>query len=130
MPHSLLCVLCAAAQRLVLLNSIKPGRQDEVEVWNSPLNEAGVLGYEYGYSLGARDRALVMWEAQFGDFSNNAQVRGDDISWLLLLMLTTQAAEVAFLCRPVVWLAYGCIVCCWYTLLVTKLSCCCACPCR
>ncbi|WIA12981.1 hypothetical protein OEZ85_006593, partial [Tetradesmus obliquus] len=62
------------AQRLVLLNSIKPGRQDVAEVWNSPLNEAGVLGFEYGYSLGARDRALVVWEAQFGDFSNNAQV--------------------------------------------------------
>ncbi|KAF6260765.1 thiamine diphosphate-binding protein [Scenedesmus sp. NREL 46B-D3] len=62
------------AERLVLLNSIKPGHQDEVEVWNSPLNEAGVLGFEYGYSLGARNRALVMWEAQFGDFSNSAQV--------------------------------------------------------
>ena len=58
----------------MLLNSIKPGRQDVVEVWNSPLNEAAVLGFEYGYSLGARDKALVMWEAQFGDFANNAQV--------------------------------------------------------
>jgi 2-oxoglutarate dehydrogenase E1 component len=76
------CSFSAAAQRLVLLNSIKPGRQDVVEVWNSPLNEAGVLGFEYGYSLGARDRALVMWEAQFGDFSNNAQV-GDAIACML-----------------------------------------------
>lgn len=58
----------------MLLNSIKPSGQDVVEVWNSPLNEAAVLGFEYGYSLGARDRALVLWEAQFGDFSNNAQV--------------------------------------------------------
>lgn len=71
--NCLWCVL-AAADRLVLLNSIKPGRQDDVEVWNSPLNEGAVLGFEYGYSLGARDRALVMWEAQFGDFANNAQV--------------------------------------------------------
>jgi 2-oxoglutarate dehydrogenase complex dehydrogenase (E1) component-like enzyme len=63
-----------AAKRLVLLNSVKPGRQDVFEVWNSPLNEAAVLGFEYGYSLGARDRSLVMWEAQFGDFFNNAQV--------------------------------------------------------
>ena len=71
------CLLVAhapAAQRLVLLDSVKPGSQDEFEVWNSPLNEAAVLGFEYGYSLGARDRSLVMWEAQFGDFSNNAQV--------------------------------------------------------
>jgi hypothetical protein len=64
------------ARRLVLLNSVKPGRQDVFEVWNSPLNEAAVLGFEYGYSLGARDRSLVLWEAQFGDFSNNAQVCG------------------------------------------------------
>eukprot|EP00879_Flechtneria_rotunda_P026265 GHRR01027996.1.p1 GENE.GHRR01027996.1~~GHRR01027996.1.p1 ORF type:complete len:602 (+),score=191.82 GHRR01027996.1:1647-3452(+) len=63
------------AQRLVLLSSVKPGAQDVVEVWNSPLNEAAVLGFEYGYSLGARDRSLVVWEAQFGDFANNAQVR-------------------------------------------------------
>ena len=42
-------------------------------MWNSPLNEAGVLGFEYGYSLRARDHALVLWEAQFGDFANNAQ---------------------------------------------------------
>lgn len=43
------------------------------DVHNSTLSEAGVLGYEYGYS---RDypEALVLWEAQFGDFANNAQV--------------------------------------------------------
>lgn len=70
--------LLFTAKRLVLLNSVKPGRQDQFEVWNSPLNEAAVLGFEYGYSLGARDRSLVMWEAQFGDFSNNAQVGPDN----------------------------------------------------
>jgi len=47
--------------------------QAAVAVYNSPLSEAGVLGFDYGYSLNAPD-ALVMWEAQFGDFANAAQV--------------------------------------------------------
>lgn len=47
--------------------------QAAVEIVNSPLSEAGVLGFEYGYSLGFPD-ALVLWEAQFGDFVNAAQV--------------------------------------------------------
>jgi 2-oxoglutarate dehydrogenase E1 component len=47
--------------------------QPRFEVYNSTLSEAGVLGYEYGFS---RDfpEALVLWEAQFGDFANGAQV--------------------------------------------------------
>jgi 2-oxoglutarate decarboxylase len=44
-----------------------------VEVFDSSLSEQGVMGFEYGYSVVATD-ALVMWEAQFGDFSNGAQV--------------------------------------------------------
>ena len=47
--------------------------QEPVEVFNSPLSEAGVLGFEYGFSLDYPD-ALVLWEAQFGDFVNAAQV--------------------------------------------------------
>ncbi len=47
--------------------------QAPVEIFNSPLSEVGVLGFEYGYSLD-RPRALVLWEAQFGDFTNVAQV--------------------------------------------------------
>ena len=50
--------------------------QATVEIHNSPLSEAGVLGFEYGYSVGYPD-ALVLWEAQFGDFSNCAQVAID-----------------------------------------------------
>jgi 2-oxoglutarate dehydrogenase E1 component len=53
------------------LQHLSPG-QGRVEIINSPLSEAGVLGFEYGYSLDCPE-GLVAWEAQFGDFWNVAQ---------------------------------------------------------
>jgi 2-oxoglutarate dehydrogenase E1 component len=59
-------------ERYVALNHLSP-QQAAFEVYDSLLSEAAVLGFDFGYSLDAPN-ALVLWEAQFGDFANGAQV--------------------------------------------------------
>ncbi len=58
--------------RFIPLNNIRSD-QARYEVIDSPLSEASVLGFEYGFSQ-AEPNALILWEAQFGDFANGAQV--------------------------------------------------------
>src|SRR5262249_50076246 len=59
-------------QRISPIQSL-PGALAPMELHNSPLSEVACLGYEYGYSMEAPE-TLVLWEAQFGDFVNSAQV--------------------------------------------------------
>ena len=58
------------------LQSITPDHH-AFEIVNSPLSEEAVLGFEYGYSVATRSRDLAIWEAQFGDFVNGAQIMLD-----------------------------------------------------
>jgi 2-oxoglutarate dehydrogenase E1 component len=73
------------SHRHMVLHDVETGREfvplrhladTRFEIYNSPLTETAVVGFEYGYSVGA-DTDVIIWEAQFGDFVNVAQVMID-----------------------------------------------------
>lgn len=63
-------------REFVPLNTLSPGPEARFHVFDSSLSEYAVMGFEYGYSVMRKD-ALTLWEAQFGDFMNGAQIMID-----------------------------------------------------
>jgi len=84
---------------LMPLKNVENGAMSHFFVVDSMLSEMAVLGFEYGYAI-AEPRALVVWEAQYGDFANNAQVVIDQF-------IAAGESKWQRMCGMVLWLPHG-----------------------